>query len=288
MRDINTIYEGVGGLEHSFYSVSTYSMPPSELKFLHYHEVLELGICLEGSGVCCTDSGEVPYSKGDVQIILPFQPHYDITNEEDTLWIFISIDVMKMSSPHVSTDVAYFTELVRSMDISGVFSEKESPELHSRIRNIARLFQSGKGDGIAFSDILALRCAELLLFMSSIGNAKGDDLGGYKKNRSILPALNYVSESLKQGQRPTVSGMADSCFMSESYFRKVFRSATGESPKDYAVRMQTRASATLLASTEQTLSEISASCGFEDSSTFYRCFVRAYGVSPGEYRRRCK
>lgn len=288
MKDINIIYESVGGLEHSFYSVSTYSMPRQELKFLHYHEVLELGLCLAGSGICHTDVGEAPYSKGDAQIILPYQPHYDVTDGEDTLWIFISIDVMKMSSSHVTTDAAYFTELVRRLDVSGVFSQSEHPELHRRIKDIAELFQSGGGDGIAFSDILSVRCAELLLFLSSIGDIKREDTGGYKKNRSILPALNYVSESLKQGQRPTVSGMADSCFMSESYFRKVFRSATGESPKDYAVRMQTRAAADLLAATDLTLPEIYTRCGFEDSSTFYRCFVRVHGTSPGEYRRKCK
>jgi AraC-like DNA-binding protein len=59
----------------------------------------------------------------------------------------------------------------------------------------------------------------------------------------------------------------------------------GESPKSYVVRQQIQKAAGLLVTTKDPISNIAARCGFEDVSTFYRRFVKIYGVSPTEYRR---
>lgn len=285
---INVVYKGVRGFEKNFYSLSVYSMPKQELKFLHYHGYMELGICLEGGGVCYTDKGEMPYEEGDVQLILPFQPHYNITDKDNTRWMFISIDLMKLSSKHVKLEPSYFLEMAQRIDVSGVFTRKDNPDIHCRIKDISSLFQSEISDNDIFSDLLTLRLAELIAHLSYNKAKKVDDYKAYKKNGSIIPAMNYVSYAIDAMNHPRVSEMADACFMSESYFRKVFASIMGESPKSYITRVQIQKAADLLATTELNLAEISEKCGFSDNSTFYRCFMKIYGVSPSEYRKKLK
>ncbi len=286
MKNINVLYEGVGGFDNGFYSVSMYSMPRQELKFLHYHEVLELGVCLEGEGICYTDRGEIPYCAGDVQLIPPFCPHYDIALKDNALWMFISIDVSAMSSLRVSLDRAYFIELSQKLDTCRVFSKDEA--VHRNISEIAELFLREASESTRLADLLVLKTAELLERLAFDKRENDSVSVDYKKNKSILPALNYVSASLKNGVRPLTRLMAESCYMSESYFRKIFTCATGESPKSYITRMQIQAAVSLLASTDLTIPEIYTQCGFDDNSTFYRCFMRIYKTSPGEYRKKCK
>ncbi len=285
---VNIIYEKVRGLEKNFYEVALYTMHVSEFKLLHYHDAFELGVCLSGGGVCMTDSGEIPFSAGDVQLILPFQPHYNITDREGTVWMFISIDPLKMSSPHVNIDVAYFAELAQKIDTSGVFTKKQHPEIHRLITDIADIFQGEARGDIALSDILTLKFSELLVLLSHNSTVSVDSYSGYKKNRSVLSAMNYVSSAIDNGRQPTVSGMAEACFMSESYFRKLFKASAGETPKSYILRIQTGAAATVLASTDIPISKICTQYGFEDYSTFYRCFQQVYRMSPFEYRKKCR
>lgn len=285
---IKVVYKGVRGFDESFYSLSVYSLPKQELKFLHYHGYMELGVCLEGSGVCYTDKGEMKYEAGDVQLILPFQPHYNITDNDNTRWMFISVDLCRLSSKHVKLEPAYFLEMAQRIDVSGVFKKAEAPDIHYRISDISSLFQSKIADDDMFSDLLTVRLAELIAYLSCDKAKAIDDYKVYKKNSSIIPAMNYVSYAIDAMNRPKVSEMADACFMSESYFRKVFASVMGESPKSYVIRMQIQRAADLLSTTELTTAEISEKCGFSDNSTFYRCFMKIYGLSPNEYRKKCR
>lgn len=43
-----------------------------DFTFLHFHNCLEIGYCLSGSGICRVEDREYSFQKGDVEIIFPF------------------------------------------------------------------------------------------------------------------------------------------------------------------------------------------------------------------------
>ena len=43
-----------------------------DIKYLHFHNVTEIGMCISGSGICCIEGNEQKYNAGDVQIIFPY------------------------------------------------------------------------------------------------------------------------------------------------------------------------------------------------------------------------
>ena len=106
-----------------------------------------------------------------------------------------------------------------------------------------------------------------------------------KKSEALLPAIRAAAQAIEAGERITPHDMADACFLSDSYFRKIFSEVMGEPPKRYLLRLQTQRAAALLVTTNLSVGEIAARTGLEDFSTFYRRFVKAYGVSPEEYRK---
>lgn len=283
-NEIPVIFEEVTKNKSNFFTTSLYHLPRRKLSFLHYHDVVELGVCLSGHGEYVSDSEKKPYTAGDVQFIPPNMPHYDIATDSNTLWMFVNIDVPRISSPHITTDPAYFVELSRKINVSGVFTKDEHPRINRYITDIVALAQSDSTDHEASLDLIAAKIAILLIELAEIDSKSFSEASSIKKNRGVLPAMQYVSESLQKYQRPTPGGMADACYMSDSYFRKTFTSVMGESPKNYITRMQTLKAARLLSETSAPIYDISAACGFEDNSTFYRSFMRIYGVSPSDYR----
>ena len=44
-----------------------------DITYLHFHDNLELGVCVSGQGACQVEGVLYPFSAGDVQVIFPFQ-----------------------------------------------------------------------------------------------------------------------------------------------------------------------------------------------------------------------
>lgn len=283
-KKIPVIYESAAKEKKRYLHTSLYNLRKENTEFLHYHDVPEIGLCLSGSGSLLTPDGNFPFSAGDVQFILPFQPHYNITQSEDTLWVFINIDVPRIASTHISPDTAFLIDLIEKIRIGGIFKERESPTVTALITDIANLALSDTDYQDPVNDLITAKLISLLLELSMKDKKNAVIVENEKRSTVILPAIRLVSDELEKQKKITVEKMAAACFMSESYFRKIFRSVMGETPKSYIVRMQLQKGARLLLSSQYSVSQIASMCGFQDNSTFYRRFVVAYGISPSEYR----
>lgn len=257
-------------------------------QFLHYHDVLELGVCLSGSGTFITPNFQKSFKAGDVQVIPPFYAHYNVASEEGSLWTFIDIDVPRISSPHVTTDPAFLIKLAHAVKVSGIFCEKDSPLIVSLVRSIASLLQTERSSEPPILDLAVAKLVTLLLELSVMVGDGDDVIERTRKADVILPAIAVATASIEKGQKISPSDMASACFMSESYFRKIFTSIMGEPPKVYLCRMQVQKAAALLVTTKLSVHEIALKCCFEDSSAFYRQFMKTYGISPASYRARAK
>ena len=283
-KKLPVIFEKAAINKNNFFFTSFYHLPRKTERYLHYHKVLELGVCLAGGGELLTDKERIPYSVGDVQLILPNQPHYNITDDDNTLWLFINIDFENISSKGLRPTDNYFKNLISKIEVSGIFSKRDFPLINSLISDIATLLQDDAMLEDNMNELLIARLATLLITLSENRFKKTEIIESTKKGRMILPAIRCISDSIKEGRRPNLNEMSKLCFVSESYFRKLFAAVMGEAPKQYIIRLQAQKAAELLATTMMLVSEIAENCGFVDNSTFYRCFIRSYGISPSEYR----
>jgi AraC-like DNA-binding protein/DNA gyrase inhibitor GyrI len=81
-----------------------------------------------------------------------------------------------------------------------------------------------------------------------------------------------------------LASMAETFGASPSYFHRLFRDSTGETPRRYIERLRVERAALLLTMTEQTVAHIARSVGIERHETFARSFKRRFGRSPNEFR----
>jgi AraC-like DNA-binding protein len=86
----------------------------------------------------------------------------------------------------------------------------------------------------------------------------------------------------------SLADFAQECGLSLSYFKRAFRSSTGESPHRWLQLQRVSHAKLLMSTTGQSLAEIAVRCGFADQSHFTRVFSALAGTSPAVWRRSSK
>lgn len=83
-----------------------------------------------------------------------------------------------------------------------------------------------------------------------------------------------------------IAGVASTAGMSESHFRRVFKSLTGESPSGYIHRLRMEYIAHKLLSSDNTISEILSRLPLYNASSMAKSFRNYFGLTLTEYRKR--
>jgi len=102
------------------------------------------------------------------------------------------------------------------------------------------------------------------------------------KNEKIKGAVEYLEANFKN-PNITVSEIAKRSYMSEVYFRKLFRKEYGISPQKYLIKLRLQHAVGLMASGYYTLQEIADMSGYNDYKYFSVEFKKHKGVSPSQY-----
>lgn len=110
------------------------------------------------------------------------------------------------------------------------------------------------------------------------------------RKQATLSRLNTVLDYVaKNYNRPlSTRDLAATLYVSEGYFCRFFKAATGKSAVEYINEYRIERAAALLENTDLPLSDIAATVGFEDANYFSRAFRRVKGESPSEYRKKAR
>ena len=258
-----------------------------ELNYLHYHDTLELGLCVSGEGICRVDETEYPFKAGDVQVIFPFQRHLSkSTGGESSHWYWLNLDpeaLIESWNPGAASGVEEL--LYRQMGLCGILRPEEYPYLAELITRIVRTDADTKAFPEHRTDYLLSSLYLLLLELYRVSlPLEKLTLHPGRRFSALRPALSAIDSGLGRSTVPSVTELAALCGMSEASFRRNFRSSIGQSPGEYIAFCRVRRAQSRLVFSDQSVLEIALSLGFEDPSGFYRCFQNQCGMSPQKYR----
>lgn len=122
-------------------------------------------------------------------------------------------------------------------------------------------------------------CAKLLEIFAE---CYAENLTPKEKKSPISESVEYLEKNFSSPAL-TVGGLAAKSFMSEVYFRKLFKAEYGVSPKKYIIKLRIQKAVTLINTGYYSLKEVAEMCGYTDYKYFSVEFKANVGCSPSEY-----
>ncbi|MCL2031438.1 MAG: helix-turn-helix domain-containing protein [Oscillospiraceae bacterium] len=110
------------------------------------------------------------------------------------------------------------------------------------------------------------------------------DFSGAKHADIIYKAVEYIKRNY--AAEIVLQDVAAHLFISQSYFCRIFKEETGQTPGRYITAVRIEESKRLLRDSSIGIAEISGRAGFENQSYFTKVFRKTEGCTPGDYRRR--
>ena len=148
---------------------------------------------------------------------------------------------------------------------------------------VARLFETMEGElpGYEFS-VTGL----LWQLMGEMVRASAGRVSAPVKDRHTEQMKRVLRRIRRDyGEALTLDDLATEADMSPKYFCRAFRRITGRTPVDYLNYYRVECAGELLRMTEEPVTEVALSCGFNDLSYFSRAFRKYKGVSAQKYRK---
>lgn len=132
-----------------------------------------------------------------------------------------------------------------------------------------------------------VKILELLLFLRAL-DVKKNETDTHILSPSQLALAREVCAYLtaRMDERITLDMLARAFHVSGTSIKNSFKAVYGTSLYAYIRAQKMQAAAKRLAETERSVLEIAGDFGYDNASKFAKAFRDAFGVTPGEYRRR--
>lgn len=251
----------------------------------HFHDVLEIGICVSGRGICCVNGIEYPYQRNSCQIVLPSIPHYTISTDTAlSVWKWIFIEPRDFAALGKESDlINYLSILCDQIGVIGVFDENRFPLIAEDVLHFCDELNAPQSPMKLELCRLRLKIIFLHLLRASEGYLKYR-IQIPKVDHRIQEILGLIDRSMSIGTQLSVMELSEQSGFSLSYFRSYFKRMVGVSPKEYMMRQAVRMAQEHLLSSDLSIESIASLVGFKDVSGLYRSFVAIHGISPMQYR----
>lgn len=268
--------------------IDTPYYPPFVTDAPHYHNYLEIGLCVAGNVSVLLNGKRYPASAGAI-IVAPKGIHHnqEYSDEQMVYWRYLVINedyLVHVVPERFRQPIASFIE---SISGTGLFLSSNATGAAALIQ---MMFDLRRQDGDVSGAELELCTMLLMMLFARHGENAALSTGGEpvdaQLRQPIEAALAYVYEHYKEDI--PISALARSCSMSESYFRKQFLKIMGQSPLEYVNAYRIHRSMNLLRTTSDSIQNIAARSGFSSIAAFNRNFRRFAGVSASEWRREKK
>ncbi len=249
----------------------------------HYHPEIEIVHIQSGRGQRLIGDFQSDFGKGDFVLIGSGLPHMYTQVGDDTVKSYclqfkaqaLGTDFLKI--PEMAKIAAMLERAKRGMTFSNDVEEKAK-------KILARANRVGAGP----ARICAL--IELLELLSEDEGSKC--LASLSYNAPSSPkeldrqekVINYLNqhwpEPIKLAEVAKIAGLHPNSF--SRFFRKCFRRTF----QQYLIELRLSHAARLLLENNDTITGIAFDCGFSDLSNFNRQFLKNYGSTPRDYRKR--
>ena len=257
----------------------------------HIHNEFELFLVLRGEGVAKIKSHTYDIKEGDIYLINSGEVHSYARNpandildsKKDTAPLFlfaqISNHCLREYFPQIRTTV------FNSCNLRDYLSEDEVKEVTNLLVSSAKAYFLEENlyplKVLGNISQVIMRCYQKVPY-EIISEAQKNNLK--QKNLRIERIISYIDANFETQIR--LQDLAEQENLSPTHFSHLFTSLFGVTFQDYVNIKRMEQCIRLMPNKEKTLLEISYESGFSDPKYMNRMFIKHFGYTPKEYRRR--
>lgn len=243
---------------------------PSEF-FMHAHDMYELFFFVSGKGIYHIEGSSYSLTPGDVLVMQRAESHY------------IEIDP---SCPYERVVVQFNESVLSGLDRDGILFAPFNKRIPGRM-NLYRREDFKNTHANFYVDRLrssppATRLHVTSLLVSFLLELHRVFLGRHDEDTppestTAAKIINYIN--LHLFDKLTLDDISNAVYISKPQICRVFKKATGSSVGEYVTAKRLLHAQEMLRKGIPATS-VCASCGFADYSSFYRSYIKHFGVSP--------
>ena len=239
---------------------NTYSIEEWRQSHEHYLLIISLG----GEGKTWLDGiYDLGLKESNALIVQTYQTHYHQDMSKSYDWLFISFN---------SDDKDFFLNTEgKTFSVSGEVLD----ELKKFIRDYKRS---------ANLDIQKRLPARLHLIITLLKEKSLTVPNSAKEKTIFIEVGEYIKMNMKKAI--SIADIANKIGISSGHLRAVFKNKIGISLGQFIKSTKLYHAQRLLGTSNMSIKEITASCGYESVSTFSRTFKAYTGMSPKDFRKK--
>lgn len=255
---------------------------------LHWHSEMEAGFVTAGTVQLLVGKNRTTLRAGDGFFVNSGIPHAFLPGkEEESAQKSLVFDPGLVGGQFGSVFwQKYAQPVVSATAMPWILLDQEEAWKRDAVKAIRRGWTACAEGEPAFEVETRYALSRLLVLLSEhlpveqLARAKGIS----RDNDRIRSMLRFVRAHM---QEPITAGdIAASAMISPSEALRCFHSTIGMTPVQYLKTCRIQQAAELLRTTDRKISEIGASCGFQEMSYFAKAFREQLGMPPGAYRDR--
>lgn len=158
----------------------------------------------------------------------------------------------------------------------------EDSALMQTALKLATLIESGGSDHRQYLEALGVVLAHELVRINTGTHTEAQTNGGlaaWQRRKAVAYIEEHLAEPI------SLEALARLVGLSACYFCRAFRQSLGVPPQRYQLRQRIERAKTLLARRAASVTDVSLTVGYNDTSAFCTAFRRATGLTPSAYRR---
>lgn len=253
----------------------------------HWHMEYEIDLIVKGSVTLTLNESQVHAGAGDIIFIRDGVVHGGHPNTTDTIYDCIVFDMKKMlAGSHTFQD--QIEDVLKHITLINKYLPASTPDIPLLMQH---LFRSMKEGHAGYELVVTGLLYAFLGFIFQHGlyhDAATLALREHRRKRitQLKQTFQLIDSSYQQPL--TLTDLAQAANLSPNYFCRFFQKITQHSPIDYLNRYRIEMACLKLTHTNDSITEIALSCGFNDVSYFIKLFRRYKETSPRKYKQLMK
>ena len=262
---------------------------------MHWHEYLEIALCLQGGGQFLFGRRSYPAEPGDVFLIDDAEPHVGVTDPPNRMRLLLILFRPELiAAPGCRSFDADYLSPFRCggrpfanrlpgggaaaselrpilLELKTIWDREDPADRHLMDANLRR--------------VLAVLVRHARVHESAPDGAAAPDGAGAPGERQehVRPVLSYVEQHFRESL--TLERVSEHVHVSASRVRHLFKDATSVGFKEYVTNLRLAEAKRLLLTSDICVQEVAYTVGYTNLNQFYKVFQRYSSMSPADYRR---